>query len=98
MRPQDLPWSYDSVLLIGPDQLIVDLRHKASGPFFELCPGNDIDTAGGKDEIVDHEVVDRGGITSFPHAFKNSSTILTEFIIPTRTLSTVCRHKISYTD
>jgi hypothetical protein len=40
---------------------IVDLRHEGSGPFLELCPGNDIDTAGGNHKIVDHEVVDRGG-------------------------------------
>jgi hypothetical protein len=35
----------------------------------ELCPGNDIDTAGANHKIVDHEVVDRGGVASFPHPF-----------------------------
>jgi hypothetical protein len=30
------------------------------GPLLELCPGTNIDTAGGTHEILDHEVVDRG--------------------------------------
>jgi hypothetical protein len=46
-----------------------DLCHKGSGPFLELCPGNDIDTTGGSHKIVDHEVVDRYGATNFSHPF-----------------------------
>jgi len=42
---------------------------------------SDIDTAGGKNKIVDHEVVDGGGVSSFQTRSENSSTILTEFIV-----------------